>query len=61
MIPEMVNGHDLIEWILTNMNHTRQVYSLIEHIEDEIRHNQDFYNTLENVKNRYIERIKENE
>ncbi len=59
MVPEMVNGGKLIEWILANMNHTRQVYALVEHIEDEIRHQQDYENMMASVYNRYIDGRKE--
>ena len=35
----MINGHDLIEWILDNGLHTKTTYKVIEHIEDMILDN----------------------
>lgn len=57
--PEMINGHDLIEWILAKMNHTRQVYELVEHIEDEIRHQQNYTEMMKRVYTQYINGRKE--
>lgn len=39
---DLVDGSLLIEWILANMNHTRQVYKLVEFIHDQIRKRNDY-------------------
>ena len=39
MDTEMINGHELIDWILANGLHTKTTYKVIEHIEDMIRDN----------------------
>lgn len=39
MDTEMINGYDLIDWILGNGLHMKTTFKVIEHIEDMIREN----------------------
>ena len=40
MDTEMINGHDLIDWILANGLHTKTTFKVIEHVEDMILDNE---------------------
>lgn len=41
MEAHMINGEELIDWIIAKMPHTKKTYELIEYIADEIRHNEE--------------------